>query len=161
MIEDKILFSVYTREPDPDKYPAGLAQSVHFAYQDAVNSSGDRFQGTSGDAESTWIPLNKNYGILFAEGEISPEDTIVPMGVIHPWICDLGDGWIGIGAEKVYENGEPVMAAGVEETGTEGTHIAQAFWKTRDLIHFVEADPAELVNLLDPDRLHRRRIAGR
>ena len=31
MIEDKILFSVYTREPDPDKYPAGLAQSVHFA----------------------------------------------------------------------------------------------------------------------------------
>lgn len=154
MIEDKILFSVYTREPDPNKYPAGLAQSVHFAYLDAGDGSEDRFQGTSGNDEGTWKPLNKNYGILFAEGEISPEDTIVPMGVIHPWICDLGNGWIGIGAEKVYENGEPVMAAGVEETGSEGTHIAQAFWKTRDLIHFVEADPAELVNLPDQAASH-------
>ena len=145
MDEKKILFSVYTRDADPAQYPAGLAQSIHLAYLDAEDSCGGPSGESAGTYAGTWKPLNRNYGILFAKGEISPEDTIVPMGVVRPWICDLGGGWIGIGGDKVYENGEPVY---------ENSTPAHAFWKTRDLIHFVEADSAEFTkkSILAVDR---------
>jgi hypothetical protein len=48
-----------------ENYPEGLARSIHFAYEN--------------DGESK--PIHKNYGILFAEGRISGENTIVPVGV--------------------------------------------------------------------------------
>ena len=111
-----IRFKVYTRisESDPKVYPAGLAGSVHLAYK---NENGDQ------------IPLNKNYGILFVKGEISAEDTIVPMGIRNPRIFDQGNGIINIYADIYHENGEPVT----EYTGK------VFLWKTTDLIHFEEA----------------------
>ena len=56
---------VYTRPVNDENYPEGLARSIHFAYEN--------------DGESK--PFHKNYGILFAEGRISGENTIVPVGV--------------------------------------------------------------------------------
>ena len=114
MMEKKTPFKVYTRDADPETYPAGLARSVHFAYSDE-----------NGKVK----PLNKNYGILFTKGEISPENTIVPMGIQNPVIFDMGDGVIGICAEVVYENGDPVPAYTDQ----------YVLWKTKDLIHFEEA----------------------
>jgi hypothetical protein len=46
---------VYTREVNNDEYPDGLARSVHMAYE---TDEGER------------QVLNRNYGILFAKGEI-------------------------------------------------------------------------------------------
>ena len=77
----EIMFTVYTKPADPETYPAGLAHAVHFAFQ----RPGEQPQ-----------PLNRDYGILFARGSISPEDTIVPVGVIDPAIFPMEDGWIGI-----------------------------------------------------------------
>ena len=46
---------VYTRQPDRNNYPGGLAYSVHMAY----SRDGRVFE-----------PMNKNYGILFAKAQI-------------------------------------------------------------------------------------------
>ena len=91
-----IRFKVYTRESeaDPEIYPAGLAGSIHFAY---FSENGEE------------MPLNKNYGIIFIKGEISPEDTIVPMSIRNPGLLDLHDGTIGIYADICHEYGEPVQ----------------------------------------------------
>ena len=112
----EILFTVYTKPADPETYPAGLAHAVHFAFQ----RPGEEPQ-----------PLNRDYGILFARGSISPEDTIVPVGVIDPAIFPMEDGWIGIRGTMADEDGNPAAAA-------EGdTYL----WKTRDLIRFEEIGP--------------------
>lgn len=115
-----IRFQVYTRvsEADPQVYPAGLAGSVHFAYLD---ENGAR------------VPLNKNYGILFVKGSVSPEDTIMPMGIREPRIFRMSDGSIGICADVYHESGEPVA----EYAGK------CVLWKTSDLIHFEEAGITE------------------
>ena len=70
---------VYTRPVDAEKYPAGLAHSVHLACEAA-------------DGKVT--PFNKNYGILFPQGRISDQNTIVPLGGQPIWSsmtfsCDL------------------------------------------------------------------------
>ena len=114
MMKNRTTFKVYTRNADPGAYPAGLAGSVHFAYTD---ENGEE------------IPLNKNYGILFTKGEISAENTIIPMGIQNPQIFDMGDGVTGICAEVIYENGDPVPAY----------KDHRVLWKTTDLIHFEEA----------------------
>ena len=54
---------VYTREVQRNSYPDGLARSVHFA------------RSTDG---KNFTPMNENYGILFAKGTLSPENTIRP-----------------------------------------------------------------------------------
>ena len=59
---------IYTRELDSEAYPFGLASAVHFA----LEKDGER------------VALNHNYGILFAKGEISSENTIIPLGVENP-----------------------------------------------------------------------------
>ena len=105
------LIRVYTRPAEEDSYPAGLARSVHLAFE----------------AEDTGrIPFLKNYGILFAEGLISDRNTIVPMGVRDPRIFRGADGTIGIFAERVHENGDP-------DDLSRGRAV---LWTTRDLIHF-------------------------
>lgn len=111
-----ILFTVYTKPVDPADYPAGLACSVHFSFQ------------RPGQAAQ---PLNRDYGILFARGTVSREDTIVPVGIREPGLFTMEDGWIGICGKMIREDGKPFAC-------DEGTLF---LWKTRDLIHFEEVDP--------------------
>lgn len=112
----EILFSVYTKPADPENYPAGLAHAVHFSFQ----RPGDEPQ-----------PLNRDYGILFARGTVSQEDTIVPAGIREPGIFAMEDGWIGICGKITDGDGEP-SACGRGDV---------FLWKTRDLIHFEETGP--------------------
>ena len=117
MKEQEIIFSVCTKPVDPDRYPAGLANAVHFAYR------------RPGQAAQ---PLNRDYGILFPKGRISAEDTIIPLGVRNPGIFEMGDGWIGIRGDLVDEEGRPA--------GTGGKDVY--LWRTRDLVRFEEIGPA-------------------
>ena len=102
---------MYTRPVDADSYPAGLAGSIHLA---------------AGTDRTGWKPFNRNYGILFAEGLVSAENTIVPMGVRNPGIFMMTKSLIGIFAERVHENGE----------ADEASRGKVLLWRTRDLIHF-------------------------
>ena len=114
--ERDILFSVYTKPADPETYPAGLAHAVHFSF---------RRPGCGPQ------PLNRDYGILFARGTVSPEDIIVPAGIREPGIFAMEDGWIGICGKMIDEDGAPFVCG-------QGNVF---LWKTRDLIHFEEAGP--------------------
>ena len=105
---------VYTVEPDPECYPEGLANSIHIACE---------------TADSVLLPLNRNYGILFAEGRISAQNTIIPLGVRHPVIFCREDGMIAIAAERVHEDGSPDELA----------RDKMLLWITDDLIHFKAA----------------------
>lgn len=69
--EQSAYLMVYTRKVLADSYPDGLARSVHMA----VSHDG-----------VCYTALNKNYGILFAEAEILPDNTLAPRGVKEPWI---------------------------------------------------------------------------
>ncbi|MBR3105612.1 MAG: family 43 glycosylhydrolase [Clostridia bacterium] len=109
-----ILISVSTKPVDPALYPAGLAQAVHISYQ------------RPGEAPQ---PLNRDYGILFARGAVSAEDTIVPVGVCNPSIFAMADGWISIQGKMVDEIGKATGGA--------------FRWKTRDLIYFEEVGPID------------------
>ncbi len=102
---------VYTRTPDKDSYPYGLAFGIHMA----CSEDGREFK-----------PLNKNYGILFAEAVILRDDTLSPRGVRDPKVFALQDGGYGIAAVRVRENGEP----------DEGGAGKVLFWTTKDWIHF-------------------------
>ncbi|MBO4900416.1 MAG: family 43 glycosylhydrolase [Lachnospiraceae bacterium] len=104
---------VYTRPVDKTSYPEGLANSIHFAC-------------VSGDGSD--IPWNKNYGILFVRGEISEDNTIIPMGIQTPCIFHIDEKRIGIAGERILEDGSP------DET-TAGKFM---FWETEDLISFTE-----------------------
>ena len=102
---------VYTRKPDPNSYPDGLARSIHFA----VSLEGHHYH-----------VLHNNYGILFAEATISENDTIQPKGVRNPVIFPLPEGGFGIAAERVNENGS------IDETCCGKSLL----WKTYDFIDF-------------------------
>ncbi len=102
----------YTRRVSPEDYPEGLAYSVHLAY----SRNGEQYHA-----------LHGNYGILFAEAEISGEDTIVPKGARNPRILRLPRGGFGILADRVKENGE-----------TEEPEVA-LLWRTRDFREFEAA----------------------
>ena len=116
--EDLAVIHVYTHPVNDDWDPEGLARSVHLAFE----------------SEDTGIvPFNRDYGILFAEGRISPDNTIVPLAVRNPGIFRAEDGTICIFGERIYENGE------ADETAA-GKLL---MWRTRDLIRF---EPAVLVD---------------
>lgn len=102
---------VYTRESDKDNYPYGLAFSIHMSYSE----NGKIF-----------APLHKNYGILFAEAIIMPNDTLSPRGVKEPKAFTLKDGGFGIAAVRVMENGD------ADETCADKI----LFWTTKDWIDF-------------------------
>lgn len=119
MSENKGYIKVYTREPDQHCYPAGLSCSIHMA----VSPDGRKFQ-----------PLNKNYGILFAEAVIREDDTICPKGVQDPVIFPLAEGGYGIAAVRVNEDGEREEAAGHK----------RLLWTTRDFISFEDRGLTEV-----------------
>lgn len=109
--QKKTSILVYTRQPDSVLYPEGLARSIHFAW------SNDGI---------IYRPLNKNYGILFAEGTIGKDNTINPKGVENPWIFPLFEGGYGIMAVRVNEDG----SSDPESLGR------VLFWTTNDFINF-------------------------
>ena len=115
---------VFTREVNENNYPEGLARSVHF---EVISDDGIA------------APLNRSYGILFAKGAISKDNTIIPKGVQNPLIFNMEDGWIGIAAERVLENGE------VDKDALN----QKVLWKTKDLIHFEEE------NLISDDEISK------
>ncbi|MCR5769175.1 MAG: family 43 glycosylhydrolase [Lachnospiraceae bacterium] len=119
--------NVYTRSVNPDNYPEGLARSIHFSC-------------TDGQGQIT--AFNRDYGILFAKGRISADNTIVPLGIAEPRIFAMDDGFIGIAGKRVFENGEPDPLA-------EGKLV---LWKTKDLIKFGEEEliSAEEIEKYDP-----------
>ena len=84
----------YTRSASPGDYPEGLAYSVHLAY----SMDGERY-----------FALHGNYGVLFAEAEISGEDTIVPQYVENPRILILATGNYGILADRAGEEGHALL----------------------------------------------------
>ena len=118
----EILFSVCTKPVDPEEYPAGLANAVHFSYQRPGQEA---------------RPLNRDYGILFARGTVSREDTIVPAGIREPGLFAMEDGRIGICGKMIGEDGDP-FACGQGDI---------FLWTTRDLIHFEEAGPVNAAAL--------------
>lgn len=102
---------VYTRQPSEADYPAGLAYSVHMA---------------SRAGEEAFRPWNKNYGILFAQAQICPDDTLDTKAVKYPRIFRMEDGSYGIAAVRVQEDGsEDVMS-----------RDKVLLWKTEDFISF-------------------------
>ena len=106
-----ITFSVYTRIPEPDIYPGGLAFSVHIAYS------------RSGEEPK---PLNKNYGIVFEKGDISHENQIMPRGVRNPKVFAMEAGTYGICGQRTLENGTP----------DEACADRLLLWTTKDFIQF-------------------------
>lgn len=109
---EQAYIKVYTREPQKLGYPKGLAYSVHMA---CCPEDGE-FQA-----------LNKNYGILFALGVISENNTIIPMALKNPRIAVLEEEY-GILAQRVLENGE-------EDSESIGKLL---LWTTKDFICFEE-----------------------
>ena len=109
--------TIYTRELDSEAYPFGLATAVHFALE-------------KGEEQ---VALNHNYGILFAKGEISSENTIIPLGVENPVAFRMEDGFIGIAGRRILAFGMPFEADGDKLW----------VWKTNDLMHF------ETIGLVD------------
>lgn len=103
---------VYTKEKDSEKYPDGLARSIHFAL-------GDNGRETE---------LNHGYGILFAKGAVRANGTIEPKGVCDPKILRTNDNKFLIKAERVLEDGKK------EECPV------NVYWLSRNLIDFEEID---------------------
>jgi GH43 family beta-xylosidase len=75
---DRVL--VYTREPQ-GPYTDALSNSIHLA----LSEGGSHFE-----------PLNRNYGILFAEATLSPRDTIQDKGLKNPSLFRSADGGFGL-----------------------------------------------------------------
>ena len=98
---------IYTRKPEPELYHAALANSVQFAY----SADGTHF-----------TPLNLNYGILFAKGEVTQQNTIQPKALINPRMCRQADDSVLIQAQRT-------DAAG----NTEDMYLQ---WTTRDFREF-------------------------
>lgn len=69
---------LYTREAS-EIYPDGLAYSIHMS-----------LSSPSGEM----VPLNRNYGLLFATAEIDENDCIVPRFLSDPCIAQADGGWI-------------------------------------------------------------------
>ena len=107
----QVSLAVYTRRAVPGVYPDGLARSVHFA----VSRDG-----------KTYEPWNSGYGILFAEGTITEQNTIRPKCVKDPHLSRRKDGSFAITARRVEEDGS-------EDEESRGKVL---LWLTEDFIHF-------------------------
>ncbi len=119
---EKAYIKVFTREPQKVGYPNGLAYSVHMA----CRIGNDEFR-----------EMNRNYGMLFALGEVTSDNTIAPMALRNPKIVIMGDGIYGIVAERIRENGE------VDNSSTGKLLL----WTTRDFIEFKEEGLVEAASL--------------
>ena len=98
---------IYTRKPEPALYHAALANSAHFAY----STDGTHF-----------TPLNLNYGMLFAKGDVTQQNTIQPKALINPRMWRQADDSVLIQAQRT-------DAAG----NTEDLYLQ---WTTRDFREF-------------------------
>lgn len=120
---EKAEIKVYTREADRACYPAGLADSIHFAYRRA----GEAF-----------CPLHTNYGILFAKAAIREDDTLEARGLCFPGIFQMpksaGQGTCYGIAAYVKKEGEPSDRDALQKDGQSQI----ALWTTRDFIDFKE-----------------------
>lgn len=125
--KDRAWIMVYTRCPQKDSYPEGLAASVHFA----VSRDGTHFRA-----------LFQNYGMLFAKAQIDGLDRIDPRGVADPVLLSLKDGRFCVAARRVLEDGTEDESAG-------GRMLC---WTTRDFCTFDEEvlwDRTQLLTLLE------------
>ena len=115
--------SVYTRKSEKESYPFGLASAVHFeiVLEDKITA------------------LNNNYGILFAQGEISEKNTIIPLGISNPVIFKMDEKTIVVAGKRVLENKEAF----------ESDKNMAWVWKTEDLKHF------ETVGLMDKKEIDK------
>lgn len=110
---EKVILSVYTREVDKECYPAGLANSVHISYKSTTGE--ERF-------------FHKNYGILFMEASITPENTIKPRGVRNPKLFIRDNDLFGVCAEVIWEDGTP-----------DESYLGKVFWwSTEDFVEYKE-----------------------
>jgi GH43 family beta-xylosidase len=100
---------IYTRKPNAD-YTDSLSNSIHFAYRE-------------GDGEFT--PLNRNYGILFAEATVDEKNVIQEKGLKNPYLFPCLDGF-GILAVRVAGEGK-------RDEESKGQVL---FWTSKDLIQF-------------------------
>lgn len=99
----------YTRIADADQfYEEKLAYSMHLALE---------------QSDGTFLPLNHNYGVLFAKGLENPNGSISPGYLKQPCLYRRKDGEIGVIAKVVSEK----MEAGEWHC-----------WKTRDLVRYYE-----------------------
>lgn len=71
LIYEKTKIKVYTTQIDKEKNPAGLANSIHLAYQ---------------LQDGSYRPVNNEYGLLFAKGDVTKQNVIVPKGFVKPKI---------------------------------------------------------------------------
>ncbi len=104
---------VYTRKPDLEGYSIDLANSVHIALS---YENGE------------YIPLNNDYGILFAKGSITNKNTISCKGLKNPCVFETADGKYAVMAplcdnEKGYDD---------------ETKGSAAFWITDDFVNYGE-----------------------
>ena len=118
-----IKVKVYTRDINSENYPFGLAKAVHFSYEEKGSNTA----------------LNCNYGILFAPGEISEQNTIIPLGIDNPCIYRKSDGLIGICGRRINNQG----------TSFEKDNNMLWVWQTRDLVHFETLGLVEESSLKD------------
>ncbi len=111
----------YIRTPSPG-YSVYLGESVHFAL--------------SFDGGSSYTPLFKNYGMLFAKCRFSEENGIVSAGVRELELCLSSDGeYIITGREVIrhqVKNGIFMTSFETEKTG------CLVEWRTKDFIKFTE-----------------------
>ena len=91
---------VYTETPDPARYPAGLALSVHFS-----------LLSPEGEEEK----LNGGHGILYAPARIDEQDRISPRSLLEPRLLETEGGWL-IYAEEALEKGEKEENGGLVYT---------------------------------------------
>lgn len=106
--QGKIL--IYTRKPQ-NEYTDSLSNSIHFAYS---------------DGESDFEPLNRNYGILFAQATIGEHNIIHEKGLKNPYLFRAADGSFGITAVRVDAEGK--------DDGESKGYIL--LWTSEDLITF-------------------------
>ncbi len=109
----KALLAVYIRRAETGVYPDGLARSIHFA----VKRDGGAYEA-----------LNSGYGILFAQGTVTEQNTICPKCVSCPAVTARPDGTYAVTAKRVEEDGS-------EDQESRGKVL---LWLTEDFIHFTE-----------------------
>jgi GH43 family beta-xylosidase len=108
-IRNKLL--VYTRDPKED-YTESLSNSIHFAYCDTE--------------DDCFVPLNNNYGILFARATIDDQNIIREKGLKVPYLFKSSSDSFGIIAIRVTKEGE-------EDPESIGQIL---LWTSEDLINF-------------------------
>jgi GH43 family beta-xylosidase len=101
---------VYTREVNGKKYPEELAYSIHFAFS---------------HDEKEYVPLNRNYGILYAKATVRNDNSLIVKELQDPAIFYF-NGKFGITARQLDKGAIPDPTA-------EGKLL---YWTSNDLINF-------------------------